>query len=490
MQRGLLWNRARIALWLLLLSVLAILVQGYHLGVDDAEIYVPAVKLFLNHRLYQGEPEFFMMHGKMSHLAAIVGECARVSHVGADAAIFAFYCFGVFLLLLSGWRLARALFTTERASWAAVAVLALVQTVPVAGTALPIADPYMTARSLSTPLSLLAVASFLRGGKASVLVWLVLAGLVHPQMVVYTVGFIGIYLLFNRAAAPARAALVPAPSVFHSFSLQPSTGAYHEVLYSRAIFFISVWRWWEWVGAAAPLAILYWFTRARLRAVSPLFQRVARALILFGVVSTAVELVFSLSPRFDSLQRLQPMRSFHLIYTVFFLMCGGLLAEYVLQKRVWRWALLFVPLAAGMFAMNRSLYPASPHIELPGRASGNAWVASFLWIRANTPVNALFALNPRYMHLPGEDTHGFRAIAERSRLADYYKDSGEVTMFPQLVGDWERDQQALRGWDRFTLADFERLRRERGVSWVVLDRAVAGLPCPYRNGQVRVCQIL
>ncbi len=472
----------------------AFLVQGYHLGTDDAEVYIPAINQFLNPKLYPAEPAFFGLHARLAHLPLLVGAVARALHISADGAVFLAYLFGTFLLVLAGWRMAGALFTSERARWGAVAVLALIQTVPVAGTGIPIADAYLTARTLSTPFSLMALACFVRGSKMRVLFWLILTGLLHPQMAVYTAGVL-ILLSMPAAWTPelgtvsARAALAfIAPPVFTSFSLQPAEGAYRDVLYSRTYFFLLLWRWWEWVGVAAPLAILYWFTRIRLRAVSPQFQRVARALILFGLVSTAVELVFSLSARFDSLQRLQPMRSFQLIYIVFFLMCGGLLAEYVLQKRVWRWALLFVPLAAGMFAMNRSLYPASPHIELPGRPSSNAWVASFLWIRANTPTDALFALNPRYMHLPGEDTHGFRAIAERGRLADYYKDSGEVTMFPQLVGDWERDQQALQGWDRFTLADFEHLRRERGVSWVVLDRSVAGLPCPYRNGAVRVCQ--
>ena len=52
----------------------------------------------------------------------------------------------------------------------------------------------------------------------------------------------------------------------------------------------------------------------------------------------------------------------------------------------------------------------------------NAWLQAFAWIRQNTPVDGLFALDPHYMTLPGEDYHGFRALAERSVLADYEKD--------------------------------------------------------------------
>jgi len=37
-----------------------------------------------------------------------------------------------------------------------------------------------------------------------------------------------------------------------------------------------------------------------------------------------------------------------------------------------------------------------------------------------------------------DDQHGFRAIAERSRLADAVKDSGAATMFPETTAavDW------------------------------------------------------
>jgi len=38
--------------------------------------------------------------------------------------------------------------------------------------------------------------------------------------------------------------------------------------------------------------------------------------------------------------------------------------------------------------------------------------------------------------LPGEDTHGFRAIAQRSMIADAGKDSGAVSMFPPLADEW------------------------------------------------------
>jgi hypothetical protein len=60
--------------------------------------------------------------------------------------------------------------------------------------------------------------------------------------------------------------------------------------------------------------------------------------------------------------------------------------------------------------------------NLPGRASANPWLQAFDWIRQNTPTDAYFALDPEYMAAPGEDYHSFRALAERSQLADNIKD--------------------------------------------------------------------
>jgi hypothetical protein len=188
------------------------------------------------------------------------------------------------------------------------------------------------------------------------------------------------------------------------------------------------------------------------------------------------------------------MRAFQLIYIVLFLLLGGLIGEYLLQPHSWPRIALFAALAAsiftGMFFVQHNAYGQSRHIEWPWAQPVNPWVAAFEWARDNTPRNAVFALDPTYIVMPGEDQHGFRAIARRSVLSDYYKDSGVVSLFPQLAAEWQREQAAQRGWIRFQLADFERLARQYPVSWVVVQLpAPSGLDCPYRNQAVAVCRI-
>jgi hypothetical protein len=86
--------------------------------------------------------------------------------------------------------------------------------------------------------------------------------------------------------------------------------------------------------------------------------------------------------------------------------------------------------------------------------------------------------------------HGFRAIAERSVLADAVKDSGAVSLFPALAERWQAQVQAARGWDRFQLSDFERVARQYAITWIVVPRpGPAGWVCPYENEAVAVCRL-
>jgi len=493
----------RHSFYLLLLAFLAVLVHGYHLGADDAAIYVPAVKKALNPHLYPFGAEFFMEHERLSIFSTLVADSARLFHLPIDVAIFLWQIFGIFLLLLAGWRIASLCFQSARARWAAVCLLAALLTVPIAGTALVIADPYLTARSLSTPASIFAIDSFLRGQKFPTVFWVVLTALVHPQMAVFAVGFLLFLYWTDRTgqkpdalkSASAEAAPVAAAAALpnrwpQGLNFHTITGPYREVLYTRTFFFANLWHWYEWVGAILPLALLYGFTRLKPRGTLPAFHRICRALVPFGLVSIAVFLVFSFNSHLLNFIRLQPMRTFDVIYILLFILVGGLVGEYVLQERIWRWAVLFGSLAVGMVAVNLSMYPNSRPVEWPGMRPRNAWVAAFLWTRDHTPVDAVFALDPRYMELPGEDHHGFRAIAERSKLADALKDSGAVSLFPQLTSDWAAQQRAQAGWSHFQLADFERLAREYPVTWVVVERpAPSGLTCLYTNKAVSVCRL-
>jgi hypothetical protein len=319
--------------------------------------------------------------------------------------------------------------------------------------------------------------------------WIVFAAAVHPLMAFFTLSFcvlmVSMRSFGDRFAMPLLGCLLPGTSF-----LPPISEAYHEAALNHSFHYIQRWEWYEWLGIVAPIPILWWFSRIAKARQRGDWDRMCRGLIIYDVIYFAGALVLSLPARFEALARLQPLRSLHLLYILLFLFGGSLLGEYVLKDRVWRWVMLFVPLCVGMFAAQREVFSASEPIEWTRAASKNPWAMAFCWIRENTSPRTLIALDPFYTLIPGEDTQGFRAIAERSRLVDAIKDSGAVTMFPPLAEEWHVQMQALERWKKFQRADFEDLRNRYKVEWVVLQQpGIAGLDCPYQNLAVKVCQV-
>jgi len=477
---------------LLLLTAIALLIHGYHPYAEDAEIYLPGVLKILNPSLFPANAEFFGEHAGHTLYPNLIAFSVRATHLPLPWTAFLWHLISIFLLLAASWRLASALFEEEsardeRARWGAVALMAALLTLPVAGTALYILDQYLNPRNLAAFAGVFAVAETLRRRYLAGTLWLAFAALVHPLMASFAIAF-SVWLMVldrYRPGALGFAALLP-----FGITLDPPPPAYHEVALRQPYFYIQRWEWYEWLGLVAPVILFWMLARlARHRKMNNL-ELVSRAVIPFVLVAAVAAIILSIPPRFEALARIEPLRCLALTYMLLIVIGGCLLAQYVLQTRVWRWLALFLPLALGMYFTQRQLFPASAHVEWPWARPRNQWAQAFEWIRGNTPVDALFALDPRHMALSGEDENGFRARAERSRLADLVKDKGACSMFPPLSVQWLEQIEEQKNWQQFGKQDFERLRQNYGVSWVVVEQpGVEGIECPYENSAVRVCRV-
>jgi hypothetical protein len=472
---------------LLLLTVGALLVHGYHPWAEDAEIYLPGVEKLLHPELFPFNAEFFQAHAHLTFFPNLIAASVRITHLPLDVALFLWQLLSIFLFLLACWKLTAKCSTNATARWAGVALIAALLTLPVAGTALYIMDQYINPRNLVAFAAVFAIVNVLDKKYVQAGLFLAFAAVIHPLMSVFVFSYCVLLVLMEKFDPRSAnfACLLP-----FGLSFDPPSPAYHRVALSHTYHYLTHWEWYQWLGIVAPVAILWLFTllaRAkRLRGM----HLMCRALILYQVIYVAAALALDIPARFESLARLQPMRSLYLLYVLFFLFGGVLLGEYVLKSHVWRWVLLFVPLCGGMFLAQRELFPASAHIEWPGAPPSNPWVQAFTWIRQNTPTDAIFALDPSHMEVAGEDENGFRAIAERSMLADAVKDSGAVSMFPPLADEWWEQVQAQKDWKHFQAQDFRRLQDRYRVNWVVLQQpGVVGLECPYQNRAVLVCRL-
>lgn len=486
---------------LALLTAFAFLVMGYHLGLEDDSFYLAAVKRQLNPSLFPHDADYFRIQFQATIFDKLIAWSIRLTHSPVAWAELLWQIAAIFFLLHGCWRIARRCFTKPEAWWASTALVAALLSMPIGGIAINLVDQYLHPRTLATAAIQAAVVAVMDRRLLRAGVWLACAFALHAIMASFGISLcIFLYWTLHKRdhaqfALPA-AILIPLGWLF-----EPSSDAWRKAASTRGFYFLSRWEWYEWLGVFAPLVLLFvlrrWLRPHREQSQNTAPPTLVTALLYYGVFQMIVGFIIMLPPSLERLRPFEPMRYLHLLYVFFFLIVGGLLGEYVLRRHVYRWLSLFVPLGASMLYAQIAMYPSSPHLELPFIQPQNRWVQAFTWIRENTPPDSLFAIDPHYETLPGEDQHGFRGLAERSVLADYEKDGGMAARVPSLAPRWLREVTALNGWQNFQSKDFDLLNKDFGVTWVVLSREDAEfskphsdiMTCLYEHGPLKVCRL-
>jgi hypothetical protein len=504
------------------LTFCALLVHGYHPYAEDGGVYLPEIKQLLDPGLYAYGAEFVVGHLRYSLFAPTIAWLVRESHFSVETALLLVHLATFWMTLFAAWLLAARCYATREARGGAVTLLAAWMTLPIAGSSLMLMDPYVTARSLSTPCALLAlvgVLDFLRPpfedgegqmrhrwwGLALCCGALAGAGVMHPLMAAYALGSA---LLLGVLLSPSRwvqlwgvgglCLIAVAMAAGLQLSAPPESEVYQRVLLTRDYWFLSRWHWYEWIGLGAPLLILAVGAARPQREEDAARVGLMRMAIAAGVTAVAVAMLFARTGlATHQVARMQPLRIFQLVYIVMTLVLGAALGERVLKRRPMLWVVAFSLLAGVMVMVERRTFPASRHLELPNvlrwdgsRDSGNRFEEAFVWISRNTPRDAVFALDAQYITKMGEDAQGFRAIAERSVLPDYSKDGGVVTNKPELAPEWLQGQVAQAELNAKTDGQRVAALRPLGVTWVVLEQSAATqFDCVYRNEAVKVCRL-
>jgi hypothetical protein len=545
--------------FILLLTLAGFAAMGYHPGLEDDGIYLSAVKADLNPSLYPRDGAFFRLQSQATLFDEFISGFVRITRIPVAWAELLWQFLSLYTILWASNCIAQRLFPERHAQWAGVSLLGAMFTLPVAGTALDLADQHLHPRTAATALILVAIERTLSRRFWQAALLLVLAMLFHPIMAALGISFCvflaivltnSMLVRFTKyARSRAKMAVLPLGWVFEA-----PTPEWRRALGTRTYYFLYQWTWYEWLGAIGPL-VLFWILwiwagrdekhpsgpKARLMieaASAPLTScpvtkpdssrvlpqtatscpvtkaepetgqqpselradptmvgkatlgRFSFAVLLYGCFQQALAMILLAPGQLIRVTPLQPMRYLHLVYLFLVLIGGGLLGRHVLHRSPWRWAFFLMAAYGGMFVLQRLLFPASVHLELPGRVPANPWLEAFAWIRQNTPGDAYFALDPNYLAAPGEDYHSFRALAERSQLADAIKDAAVVTQVPELAPRWTDEVDAQAGWSRFQAPDFERLKEHYGVDWVLVSYpAPARLICEWHNDRLAVCRI-
>ncbi len=281
-------------LGLLAISLLALAVHGYHYGIEDEAIYLPAVKQRLNAALYPFDSAFFQAQSQLMLFDRLIAALCRLTHLSVDWAFFLLYCLTTFLFVLALRRLGERFFPDEPSRWAAVLLPAALLTMPVAGSAVFIMDQHMHPRNLATVALLFALAAVLDKRWVAAGVLVVAAAVIHPLVTLYGASLLCM-LAWRRTILLHFLAL----AVFLSFAWfllpPPPAGWWHAV---EAYIFISEWTWYEWLGILGPLACLLGCARWASRSGLPLVVTSARRLVWYGLFYFSVAAVLQLHPAF------------------------------------------------------------------------------------------------------------------------------------------------------------------------------------------------
>lgn len=515
-------SRLRTSFLLAALTLAAFLIAGYHPATQDDAIYLAAIQHRLNPALFPADAAFVLP--KMPTLfVPLIALLVRFTRLPVAPIALACHLLSIFAILAACYRIASRCFQNAHARWCGVALVAVLLTRDISGTALCLVDPYLYPRAIATALLLFAIDCVLVRRFLASAALLAAAFLIHPLMAAFGLSLCLLLSLplpiyscqtqsrphcGTRLPATLLAVALPLGWLLHPDSASP---ALRQAIAMHHYCVLSSWTGREWIEVLVPLVLLPCFARLGRRSLQPAAQaiqdqavaaqatlvRLSLGLALYAVLQLALALVLMLPPALERLRPLEPMRYLHLLYLLTILLGGCLLGDYVLRRHRWRWSALFLLLALKMFFAERAAYPASPHLELPGVHSSSPWIETFAWIRTHTPEEAYFALGADYLRRPGEDCHGFRALALRSALADNVKDSGVVMTLSSssaLADRWQREVAAQspdhRDWRHITAADLQSLKARFGVTWVVLEQpADPALTCPYRNQTLEVCRL-
>jgi len=116
----------------------------------------------------------------------------------------------------------------------------------------------------------------------------------------------------------------------HAGALLGASPAYRVATVSRDYFFLDKWEWFEILPLPPLVAAFVYLSRSHFRIRSN-YDLIAAVSLYVGTLAILFAVCFTRTDNSFLLARLQVLRSFQIIYILFFLLLGSLLGQYVLD---------------------------------------------------------------------------------------------------------------------------------------------------------------
>ena len=297
-------------------SVLIFLVHGFHPFREDASIYVAGIERRLDPSLFRQDILFVDGHTRLSFFSTLSAALVAKGHLPLETLLLLLYGATIIAFVAGCQALAARLFATERERWGAVLLAGLCFTLPAAATSLLVMDPYVTARSLTTPISLFAIAFCCDRAWTKSVLLTALVALLHPLMAVYLLSFLLLFALI-RSNRRLGALYLSAVGLLlcglislhdHAVSVSPE---YQEAALSRTYYFLTNWKWYELAGLLLPIFLLGLVAfRSNYES---LIGQLSFACALIGGTATMASTLFVHPAQLGLLTRRHVLRAFHTI---------------------------------------------------------------------------------------------------------------------------------------------------------------------------------
>src|SRR5579863_2461095 len=226
---------------LFVLTLLALLVHGYHPGAEDDGVYLSAIKHNLNPALYPHDADFFAVQLQATVFDKLVARSVRLTHLPLAPVVLGWHFLTIFLILWGCLQISRHCFPEWPARWAAVSTVAALLTLPVAGTALYLVDQNLHPRALATAAILFAIAAVIEKRFWLVAALLAVACALHPIMASFGISYC-LFLLWKPSAQSSTSlaayafAATPLNWIF-----EPTSSAWQQAAHTRDYFYLSAW---------------------------------------------------------------------------------------------------------------------------------------------------------------------------------------------------------------------------------------------------------
>ena len=241
------------------LTVFALLIMGYHPGLEDDAFYLAAIKRNLNPALFPHDAEFFRLQFQATIFDKLIAFSTRLSHLPLDWVVLLWQLAAIFLVLHGCWRISRRCFAEPAAQWAAVTTVAVLLTLPLPGIAISLADQYLHPRTLATAAILAAIVAVIdrRFWVAGIL--LAIAFAIHAIMASFGISFCA-FLCWNQRARSRRSS-VPLAVAFAlplGWIFEPASDAWRQAAATRGFYFPYSLAVVRVVGSLCPAGYYLW----------------------------------------------------------------------------------------------------------------------------------------------------------------------------------------------------------------------------------------